>query len=709
MKDKGQRERAVFIDVFFIEPSETPEDDALLVSSIKNNGHVYLETFLTDNQNPPGTDDEFFGRQDILDQKSGTITDIKGDWLKVNTFFGLQSPLKPYARAVAGYGHANFFADGDQVYRRQPLVVRLSRLEEEIPFDDLKVDTPVDRAGFERLAWIGKDSVAHDIPLPLTVAVLADLKRQLEKSAPLRVEEKTETTPARSYYVVRKYKDTFLPSITLSLALDYMNRKLSDIEVVLGKYIRIPSPQSFNVDTQAWEPYKLLVAPAQVDKDGNVTREAQYKTLDEIKIPIDETGSLQINFMGYPSSASPDEQQTFPIRSYSGYAGAAPPPDPAKWPNTKRVGNMILMVGAFSQGTASDQKPTPFGLMYGIEVHANALNTILMNNFLRSAGSGVNTLLLFALIMLVSLMVSRLSTVWSLVVTIGSMIVYFVVYTLLFDLDNTIIDFSGPAIGVFLSFLAVVAYRMIFEERDKRRIRDMFGKYVSPAVVDEILKNPPELGGVDKYMTVFFSDIRGFTSLSERLPPQELVNHLNQYLTPMTDLILEYKGTLDKYVGDEIMCFWGAPLPEPDHALLACKCALRQMEVLAEMNKGWPPEKRLDIGIGLNTGKMTVGNMGSLGRMNYTAIGDEVNLGARLEGTNKGYYTESAGHYSRVIISEYTYSLVKDKVIVRELDNLRVKGKNKPVVIYELVDVIEGLTPPAKVEGKGKVAAGSAI
>ena len=177
---------------------------------------------------------------------------------------------------------------------------------------------------------------------------------------------------------------------------------------------------------------------------------------------------------------------------------------------------------------------------------------------------------------------------------------------------------------MFLCFLAVVAYRTVFEERDKRRIRDMFGKYVSPAVVDEILQAPPELGGVDKELTVFFSDIRGFTTLSESLTPQELVNHLNQYLTAMTDLILEYKGTLDKYVGDEIMCFWGAPVPQADHALLACKCALKQMEVLGKMNSAWPPERRLNIGIGLNTGIMTVGNMGSIGRMNYTLMGDNV-------------------------------------------------------------------------------------
>jgi len=182
------------------------------------------------------------------------------------------------------------------------------------------------------------------------------------------------------------------------------------------------------------------------------------------------------------------------------------------------------------------------------------------------------------------------------------------------------------------------------------------------------------------------------------MAPQELVNHLNLYLTAMTDLILDYKGTLDKYVGDEIMCFWGAPLPQEDHALLACKCALRQLEVLAKMNEGWPPERRLGIGIGINTGIMTVGNMGSLGRMNYTLMGDMVNLGARLEGTNKQYFTMA-------IMSEFTYAQVRDKVIARELDNIRVKGKNKPVLIYELVDVIDGLEPPAAAGAKGRAGA----
>jgi adenylate cyclase len=159
----------------------------------------------------------------------------------------------------------------------------------------------------------------------------------------------------------------------------------------------------------------------------------------------------------------------------------------------------------------------------------------------------------------------------------------------------------------------------------------------------------------------------------------------------MSNVIMEYHGTLDKYIGDAIMCFWGAPLPEPDHAMLACKCALRQMQVLEDLNRS--SARPIDIGIGINSGIMTAGNMGSEGRMNYTLTGDSVNLGSRLEGTNKAYGTH-------IIISEYTFGLVKDRVIARDLDVLRVKGKNKQVVIYELIDVLDGLEPPEPLKVK---------
>jgi adenylate cyclase len=693
IKNQSERERALFIDVFFIEPSEAPEDDALLLSSIRASGKVFLETVLTGEENNPDSVDEFFGRQDILDQRIGTVGNVKGDWLQVNQFFGVQAPLKPYARATYGYGHANFVPEEDRVYRKQPLIARLSQLEGTIPLDQLTVNEPVDRAHFEHFAWTDKNNAIHEIPYPLTADRLEDLKRQMAKSAP-----PVEGGDAKSF-AVGKYRDLLLPSITLSLALEYMHKKLSDIEVVLGQYIRIPAPEKFNVDTQAWEPYTLLVTPPTYDKDGSVRKPAVYRNVSELRIPIDATGSLLINFMGEPSNPNPEEHQTFPVRPYAGYASNPPPPDPQKWPATKKVGNTVVMVGPFAEGIG-DQKPTPFGLMYGVEMHANALNTILMGNFLSYAPPWLNTLILFAMVMLVSLMVSRLSTLWSAVVTVVAIAAYAIVFMFMFEFDNFILTFSAPAAGAFLCLVAVVAYRIVFAEKDNRRISEIFGKFVSPDVRDELLASGemPELGGVDKEVTVLFSDIRGFTSFSERMAPQELVNHLNLYLTAMTDLIMEYKGTLDKYVGDEIMCFWGAPAPQQDHALLACKCALKQMEVLRKMNADWPIEKRLEIGIGLNTGIMLVGNMGSIGRMNYTLMGDNVNLGARLEGTNKMYSTN-------IIISESTYAQVKDKVIARELDIIRVKGKNKPTPIFELIDVVGGFDPPPKVDSKGRAVA----
>ncbi len=697
IKNQHERERVLFLDIFFIEPAIAAEDDALLVESIRENGRVFLETILTRVVNQPGTKDEYFARQEIMNKSFGTITNLKGDWTGVETFHGMLPPLKPYARAAFGYGHPNFVEDDDEVYRKVPLIVKIATLIEKIPLDKLnKGDlTEEERKSFVRLAWIDKDSISHDVPYPLNEKVLADLAGAMEKNAPLKAEDTdNDKKPDLYYYVVRKYRDEFLPSITLSMALEYFHKKLSDIEVVLGEYIRIPSPEGFNSQTRQWEPYQIIKTPAVFDEDGNIVREAVFETINEIKIPINDKGQMVINFMGMRSSASYQGHQTFPVRSFSGYASRVPPADPEKWPKTKAVGNKILMVGPFSEGIAEDEKTTPFGLMYGVEIHANALNNIIMNNFLYNLPKWADLLVLLGMVLLTAFMVARLPTVWSLVLSIFMIIVFFFASSLIFDLKNTILTITAPILGVLLSFLSVIVYRVMTEEKDKRRIRDMFGKYVSPKVVDQILANPPELGGVDKDLTVLFSDIRGFTTLSESMAPQELVNHLNLYLTAMTDSILEYNGTLDKYVGDEIMCFWGAPLPQEDHAMLACKSALKQMQVLHELNEGWPPEKRINIGIGLNSGIMTVGNMGSQGRMNYTLMGDNVNLGARLEGTNKQYMTN-------VIVSEHTYGLVRDRVIARELDNIRVKGKNKPVLIYELIDVIEGLEPPV-IDGDGK-------
>jgi adenylate cyclase len=287
--------------------------------------------------------------------------------------------------------------------------------------------------------------------------------------------------------------------------------------------------------------------------------------------------------------------------------------------------------------------------------------------------------------------VGRRSILVSYIVTFALAVIYFFVVVFLFDRSRLILNLSAPLITAVITLFSMIVYRILTEEKEKKAIQGMFSNYVSKSVVDELIKHPEklELGGEDKEITVLFSDIRGFTTLSERLTPQALVSHLNEYLSAMTEIIFEYEGTLDKYVGDEIMAFWNAPIEQENHTELACRTALDQMKKLHELNSNWPPEKRLNIGIGLNTGVMTVGNMGSTSRMDYTLMGDNVNLGARLEGTNKVYGTN-------IIISEYTYEKIKDMFVVRELDNIRVKGKKKPVKIYELLDLMEGVTENVK-------------
>jgi adenylate cyclase len=197
-----------------------------------------------------------------------------------------------------------------------------------------------------------------------------------------------------------------------------------------------------------------------------------------------------------------------------------------------------------------------------------------------------------------------------------------------------------------------------------------------------MLKNPDKLklGGDKKELSVLFSDIRGFTTLAEEMEPEALVNLLNEYLTEMTDVVFEFDGLLDKYIGDAVMAVWGAPLEQTDHPVRACRTALKMLDRLTKMQQQWEAEgtPRLDIGIGINTGPMVVGNMGSERRFDYTVMGDSVNLASRLEGINKEYGTQ-------VVISEFTYEQVKDDFFCRELDAVRVKGRARPVNIYELV------------------------
>ena len=243
------------------------------------------------------------------------------------------------------------------------------------------------------------------------------------------------------------------------------------------------------------------------------------------------------------------------------------------------------------------------------------------------------------------------------------------------------LNFIVPSGTLVANVGFVAVYRALVEEREKRRVRGAFQQYLSPEVIRRLLENPELVKPRKTEITVMFSDVRGFTSISEKLDAQELAALLNEYLTDMTQIVFAHNGTLDKYIGDAVMAFWGAPFEEPGHATQACHAALEMMARLKEMQKKWQAEGKpvLDIGVGLSTGVASVGNMGSTLRYGYTALGDTVNLSSRLEGLNKEYATH-------ILLSEATYAVVEDPLLVfRELDLIRVKGKLQPVTLYELL------------------------
>jgi adenylate cyclase len=239
-----------------------------------------------------------------------------------------------------------------------------------------------------------------------------------------------------------------------------------------------------------------------------------------------------------------------------------------------------------------------------------------------------------------------------------------------------------PVLAIILTHVAISVQHYVVEEGEKRKIRNAFGLYLSPSFARLVSERPEmlALGGEKRDLTVLFSDIRGFTTISEGLEPERLVEILNEYLGAMTDIVFHHDGTLDKYIGDAIMAVWGAPVPQADHAARACQTALGMIARLGELDAEWKARGLpvFDIGIGLNTGPMVVGNMGSARRLSYTVIGDNVNLGSRLEGLNKMYG-------SRIIASETTVQAAGAAVVARELDLVRVKGKLLPVRIFELL------------------------
>ena len=344
----------------------------------------------------------------------------------------------------------------------------------------------------------------------------------------------------------------------------------------------------------------------------------------------------------------------------------------------------ICLIGPTADGI-NDIRSTPFtNASPGVEINANVIENVVSGNFISLAPEYLKILLviLLALIMwyLVPKVTPTMGTAYFFILLVG----YLLVASLSFTYAKLIINVTYPLFSLLLTFVMLTTYKFRTEVKHSRYMKQMFQSMVTPKVVEEILALPAgiELGGEEKQLTVMFSDIRSFTTFSEKHTPHEVVDVLNEYLTQMTYLVFQTEGTLDKYIGDAIMAFWGAPANQPDNAYRACSTALGMVDLLhTVLHPKWQIEgkEKLEIGIGLNTGPMVVGFVGSQSIKSYTLIGDAVNLGSRLEGTTKEYHVE-------IIIAESTYEQVKADMLCRELDLIKVKGKNEPIRIYELVD-----------------------
>ncbi len=404
--------------------------------------------------------------------------------------------------------------------------------------------------------------------------------------------------------------------------------------------------------------------------------DGKYAKIGKTKIPILNDGQALINYCG-PTQLSPDYLMgNFPTYSVCDILYDRIPKDVLK--------NSIAAVGATADGL-DDVRPTSFTRNSpGIVVNANIIENTISGNVLRLASEPFKYLFIILLAFGMWYLVPRLTPVQGTAAFLVLFIGYVLVACLLFTYSGLVIDVTHPLVAMTLCFGALTTYKFRTEVRHGRHMKNMFQSMVTPKVVDAILKMPAgiELGGEEKELTVMFSDIRGFTTYSEKHTAKEVIGVLNEYLTQMTNMVFVTEGTLDKYIGDAIMAFWGAPVVQEDHAYRACSTALGMTEFLHDVL--WPKWKaegkeKLEIGIGLNTGNMVVGFVGSQAIKNYTLIGDAVNLGSRLEGTTKEYHIE-------IIISEATYEMVKMDMLCRELDLIQVKGKTKPIRIYELVD-----------------------
>jgi adenylate cyclase len=420
-----------------------------------------------------------------------------------------------------------------------------------------------------------------------------------------------------------------------------------------------------------YAPLSLMTVSAFLDSPLSINIDeygVQNVQIGNLSIPTDESGRVLINYRG--------EEKSFPHVSVTDILSGNVPENHLK--------NKIVIIGATAIGIY-DLRVTPFGSIFpGIEIHANIVDSILSEDFLHkpkwSAIFDVLAILLAGIFL--GIVLPRVEVIQGMVAGLFVFMGHIFFCQYLFSKHGIVLNLVYPLSVILLIYVCITAFRYFMETRKKRFIKNAFSTYLAPAVVNQLIESPGnlELGGEVRNITAFFSDVQGFTSISETLTPSELVELLNEFLTEMTDIILKHEGTVDKFEGDAIIAFFGAPNVLKNHAERTCSACINMQKRLSELRENWKKngKPQLKMRIGLCTGSAVVGNMGSKSRMDYTMMGDTVNTAARLEGINKLY-----GIYT--LISESTCKAAGSSIVTREIDTINVVGKKEPVTLYQLL------------------------
>ncbi|SFV54062.1 Adenylate cyclase [hydrothermal vent metagenome] len=399
--------------------------------------------------------------------------------------------------------------------------------------------------------------------------------------------------------------------------------------------------------------------------DSDIKRvDAKHLQLAGKKIEVDEHGFTMLNFY---------KLSQYKIISFLDlYNGKV---DPSFFKDK------IVILGITEVG-AGDIAPTPIGNIPGPLLHYTFMSNFLQGELITHPKDVEYMLILLMAFVPFILLLLIQSVLWRSVANIAFYVLLYIFVRYLFVAYNIYIDLFYPLISLILSIVMIEVLAFYLQQKKEKFLKDAFSSYLSEDLMKELIKNPDalRLGGEKKELTILFSDIRSFTSISESMKPEDLIKLLNRYFTPMTNAVLEKKGMLDKYIGDAVMAFFNAPIDVSDHADKACECALLMIERLNTLNEMFVRENlpEIHIGIGINTAEVIVGNMGSDTRFNYTVIGDGVNLASRVEGLTKNYGTP-------ILITEFTVAKLQKSFLYRKIEPVQVKGKEEPVLLYELM------------------------